>query len=107
MCGIVGLFAKKENIDPLNPPLNLGIAFLTSFFQNGSSYGQINTARSAMSSIIITKNELSWGKLPYVKRFMKGVFELRPSFPKYHMIWDVSHSFEFVHFWDLFDLFCI
>ena len=44
---------------------------------------------------IITINEERCGKHPDVKRFMKGIFELRPTFPKYHMIWDVKKAFNY------------
>jgi hypothetical protein len=33
---------------------------------------------------------MPFGQLPVVKRFMKGVYELKPSFPQYKSIWDVS-----------------
>ena len=56
---------------------------------DGHSYSQINTAFSSLSSII-TITKVPCGKHPHVKRFMKRIFELRPTFPKYHMIWDVS-----------------
>ena len=66
--------------------------FLLKLFSDGHSYSQINTASSALSSII-TINKVPCGKHPDVKRFMKGIFELRPTFPKYHMIWDVKQVF--------------
>ena len=31
-----------------------------------------------------------------MKRFMKGIFELRPTFPKYKSIWDVNVVFEYM-----------
>ena len=68
--------------------------FLSKLFYDGHSYSQINKASSALSSII-TINKVPCGKHPDVKRFMKGVFELRPTFPKYHMIWDVSKVFNY------------
>ena len=46
-------------------------------------------------SNIITINNVPCGKHPDVKRFMKGIFELRPTFPKYHMIWDVRKAFNY------------
>ena len=68
--------------------------FLSKLFSDGHSYNQINTASSALSSII-TINKLPCGKHPDVKRFMKGIFELRPKFPIYHMIWDVTEVFNY------------
>ena len=34
-----------------------------------------------------------FGQLPIVKHFMKGIFELRPSFPKHKDIWDLHIVF--------------
>ena len=68
--------------------------FLSKLFSDGQSYSQVNTASSALSSIIII-NKVPCGKYPDVKRFMKGIFELRSTFPKYHMIWDVRKVFNY------------
>ena len=35
-------------------------------------------------------SSLPVGQLPIVKRFMKGIYELRPSLPKYTATWDLS-----------------
>ena len=68
--------------------------FLSKLFSDGHSYSQINTASSALSGII-TINKVPCGKHPDVKRFVKGIFELRPTFPKYNMIWDVKKVFSY------------
>ena len=69
--------------------------FLSKLFSDGHRYRQINTACSALSSII-TINNVPCGKHPDVKMFMKGIFELRPTFPKYYvMIWDVRKVFNY------------
>ncbi|GFN92355.1 xerd_0 protein [Plakobranchus ocellatus] len=47
-------------------------------------YSAINTARVAVSSV----NDM--GSHPLVCRFMRGVFNLRPSCPRYTYIWDLS-----------------
>ena len=61
------------------------LEFLLKLFSDGHSYSQINTASSALSSII-TINKVSCGKHPDVKR---------PTFPKYRMIWDVRKVFNY------------
>ena len=66
--------------------------FLSKLFSDGHSYSQINTASSALSSII-TINKVPRGKHPDVKRFMKSIFEFAPIFSKYHMIWDIRKVF--------------
>ena len=52
-------------------------------------------ARSAVSSIVSAGSEQSMGKHPLVKRFMKGLFELEPHFPRYRFVWDVSVLFSY------------
>ena len=68
--------------------------FLSKLFSDGHSYSQINTVSSALSSLI-TINKVPCGKHPDVKRFMKDIFKLRPTFPKYRMIWDVRKVFNY------------
>lgn len=46
---------------------------------------RVNTARSMLSSVLQLNNNslLPVGQLPIVKRFMKGIYVLRPSLPRY------------------------
>ena len=69
-----------------------GIYFLATLFTSGLGYSAINTARSALSSVLILPNNITfpYGAHPLVTRFLKGVFELKPSLPRYSSIWDVS-----------------
>ena len=79
-------FASMNSFDIFSSRVQNVLNFLSNLFSDGHSYSQINTASSALSSII-TINKVPCGKHPDVKRFMKGIFELLPTFPKYHMIW--------------------
>jgi hypothetical protein len=53
-------------------------------------YSAINTARSALSTIILPIAGIPFGKDPLLCRFLKGFFELKPCLPKYSRIWDVN-----------------
>ena len=64
--------------------------FLYHQYENGLSYSGINTARSALSTVIFLPDGGSFGNHPLVSRFLKGVYESRPSLPRYKDIWDVS-----------------
>ena len=89
-------FCVKNGLHPYKPPCTKAIKFLTSLYTQGYSYTQINTARSTLSAVIEVPHEtIPWGKLPIVTRFMKGIFQLKPTFPKYNIIWDVSILFKF------------
>ena len=48
----------------------------------GCGYSVINTARSALSTIINVDN-LSIGKHSLVKKFVRGVYNIKPSLPRY------------------------
>lgn len=58
-------------------------------YDAGSSYSTINTARSALSAVLPSVAGVSFGALPVVARFMKGVYNSRPTTARYSEIWDV------------------
>ena len=74
----------------MSPSESQVLMFLTELFDAGEGYSAINTARSALSSFITSEAGITIGNFPSVKRFMKGVFALRPSLPRYEFIWDVN-----------------
>ena len=87
-------FASMNSFDIFSNKVQNVLDFLSKLFSDGHSYSQINTASSALSSVI-TINKVPCGKHTDVKRFIKGIFELRPTFPKYHVIWDVRKVFNY------------
>ena len=87
-------FVSMDSSDIFSNRVQNVLDFLSKLFSCGHSYSQINTASSALSSII-TINKVPCGKHPDVKRFMKGIFEFGPIFSKYHMIWDIKKVFNY------------
>lgn len=83
-------FCSQNAIVAEEASVENGIEFLTSLYKAGLGYSAINTARSALSSALTIPGNVTFGNHPLVARFLKGVFELRPSLPKYNRIWDVS-----------------
>ena len=83
-------FCSSNNIDASHATVNVGIEFLTYLFREKKlGYSAINnSARSALSNFIQNNDTIPFGKLPVVIRFMKGIFRLRPSLPKYTVIYD-------------------
>ena len=79
-------FCTSQMADPYNPDETDVLDFLNTLVKEGSSYGTINNARSAV--VLIAKNKLSDSCL--ISRFMKGVFRLNPGKTKYDDTWDVS-----------------
>ena len=56
----------------------------------------MNTARTISSTIVKTENEIPFGELPLVCRFLKGVFNLRLDLPRYSTTWDVSFVLKYI-----------
>ena len=84
------MFCRSRSINLISASLEDGLEFLHQQYGNGLSYSGINTARSALSTVIFLPDGSSFGNRPLVSRFLKGVFESRPSLPHYKDIWDVS-----------------
>ena len=76
-------------MDPFQPSLNMLLDYLLSEFrkETGRSYSSMNTIRSAISAVASISGQ-PVGKHPLVIRFMKAVFQEKPSFPRYHTTWD-------------------
>ena len=72
------------------------LEFLTSLFTAGESYSGINSARSALSTFLANEKGTTIGNFPSVKRFLKGVFTLRPPIARYNNIWDVNIVLEYI-----------
>ncbi len=71
--------------------VGLVLTFLTEQFQQYKlSYSAINTARSALSSFLIIPGGHTVGSHPLISRFLKGIFQIHPTLPRYAEVWDVS-----------------
>ena len=65
-------FCGERKIAYYAPTLNGTLPFLVRLFNQGLSYSALNTARSALSAIIIMGSGESFGTNRVVTRFMKG-----------------------------------
>ena len=65
------------------------------FVDEKLSYNQICTARSTLSSILFLKSEKRFGEHPLVKRVIKSIFQRKPKFPIYKIIWNVKTIFDY------------
>ena len=89
-------YCSINDCDPFSPSTANALDFLMFLYNKGLSYSTINTARSALSCFCNFEGlPAQFGQLPIVEHFMKGVFQLRPSIPKHHSIWDVKQIFDF------------
>ena len=83
-------FCNERSINPLLYNEIAVLDFLTFLFNNNASYSAVNISRCALSTLLVNDKGVSIGNSPLVKRFMKGVFELRPPKARYDVIWDVN-----------------
>ncbi|KAJ8914638.1 hypothetical protein NQ315_015376 [Exocentrus adspersus] len=60
------------------------IGFLQEELSKGASYSTINTQRSALGLLL----SLSPDEEKLLRRFLKGVFRIKPCFPRYTSTWD-------------------
>lgn len=79
-------YCLKYQLNPYSYSVDWILKFLTELFEKGSSYGTLNCTRSALA--LILSSEL--GSNEKIKRFFKGVQNLRPTAPRYDYIWDPS-----------------
>ena len=94
-------FCDKKSINIVSPSIPHILDFLTTLHEKGLSYSSVNTAKCALASVLDLNTEVPLGQLPLIKRFMKGIFELRPSLPKHKEIWDVKLVFDYFRQQDL------
>lgn len=73
---------------------------MNELYEQNLSYNSINTARSALSALASCLGiSDSIGSNPFIKRFLKGVFETRTPKPKYDHFWDVSKVLDLFLSW--------
>lgn len=83
-------FCHRRDINPFTPTICEIINFLSETFHRGVGYSCVNTARGALSSLGIVVDGCAAGNHPLVNRLMKGIFNLRPSTPRYKDTWDIK-----------------
>ena len=94
-------YCRIREIDPLQATVVDGMNFLAELFQPGAGYSAVDTARSALSPILMLPGNTTFGSHPHVSRLLKGVFELRSALPKYQSIWDISVVLNMLECWPI------
>lgn len=79
-------FCKHQNKNVFSVSVPDVLKFLTLYFNKGAAYGTLNSYRCAIAQIA----GLDFANDFRLKRFFKGVFNLRPNKPKYSTTWDPS-----------------
>ena len=90
------IILTSRKVNPLCGTITNGIDFLVTKYKHGLTYSSLNTARSALSTVILMPNGNTFENHPLVTRLMKGVFESRPTLPRYNSIWNPSTVLDFI-----------
>nr|CAH7731118.1 unnamed protein product [Callosobruchus chinensis] len=85
-------FCKKLNLDPLTTNLKSHLTFFKEQMDNELSYSSLNTHRAALNLII----HQSSNDDKILKRFWKGVYNIRPPKPKCQSTWDPQPVLSFL-----------
>ena len=93
------VFCVQFSIDILNPTLPQACRFLRVLASQNVGYGAVNTARSALSTILPKFGCNSFGSHPYVCWLLKGVYERNPPRPRYTEFWDVNKVLSMFRQW--------
>ena len=96
-------YCDRRKINSFYASVNDVMMFLTELYESDIGYSGINTAKSALSNVVVLSDcqHVSVGQHPVIKRFLKGVFNKRPALPRYHSVWDVSQVLEYLRKIDL------
>ena len=84
------VFCDTRGINRISPPLEHALEFLAQLADRGLGYSVVNTARSALSSVLVLPNGIAFGQHSNVKILLKGVFETKSALPRYTRVWDVE-----------------
>lgn len=95
------LFSSKRKTDPFYPFVKDVLDFLSNLYNQNVGYSGINTAKSAISTICGLVSGKPIGEEKLVCRFMKGIYNCRPSLPKYSSTWDVNKVMSLLCSWPI------
>ena len=62
-------YCSSKGITPVSATVAQGINFLAELVKSGVGYSGVNTARSAISTILVISDSTTFGTRPLVKRF--------------------------------------
>lgn len=85
-------FCSEKNFSVFDYTLNNYLNFLTAEANKGGSYATINTYRSALNFILLINKEDE----NIIKRFVKGIFNIKPPQPKYNSTWNIQPVLQYL-----------
>lgn len=92
-------FCESRQCPTIYVSVAQGLEFLQLLLTEGLGYSALNTARSALSAILMLPSGSPFGSDPDVKLFMKGAYNTKPPTPKYVSTWDPAVVLSFLELW--------
>jgi integrase len=92
-------YCFKHKLNYLTAPVSAGLSFLQLLRSSGIGYSALNTARSALSSILQLPDGQQFGNHSDVKLFLKGAFNAKPPKPRYISAWDPADVLKLLQTW--------
>ena len=93
-------FCHAKAIDPLCPTVPQVIDYLEHLRTSRSlGYNSLNTARSALSSVLPLVQATPLGQHPLIKTYMRGAYNLNPPTPRYTETWDPDQLLTLLKTW--------
>ena len=89
------VYCQENNINPVTPNITNVLDFLSSLHDQGLS-SAINSAKSAISHIILIPLYTKLSDHPLMSQYGKGVFNLRFPRPKLQFAWDIKIVFSYL-----------
>jgi hypothetical protein len=83
-------YCREREVDQFQPDINNILEYFSYLFDLGLGSSTLNTTRGALSTFGIKINGVLVGTSPLVIRYLRGVYNLRPSVPRYSCTWDVD-----------------
>ena len=93
-------FCYERDRNPIEGNIGLGLEFLQSLKLAGLGYSAVNTARSSVSNLMYFKDtNITFGSHPDVSVFMRGMYNFKPSVPRYTITWDPDIVLDYIKNW--------
>ena len=83
-------FVVDGKVIHMIPPIGTMLDFLVALHEKGLKYSTLNTARSAISAVVLPTNNHTIGTHPLVSRFMREIYKCNPPTPRYQTTWNVK-----------------
>ena len=90
------MWCRKRQTDPFAPNVKLLLDYLSMLFHEGKSYSCINSHKSAICQTLTISGNNDFENNYFIKRFLKGVFNLKPPIAKYTFTWNVGQVLKYL-----------